>query len=120
MTGLLFDISSEVSAYELLEDIDFNGIAISFNLKKESFSFSSSYKSFLESLSIDPTLVHGFIDLNIFNQYLETGSLDRDLIDEQAGSWKFLAITQFQNSGCVWHDISGCRIKSGTGNCLHP
>ncbi len=82
MTGLLFEISSNVSANRLLKDIDFNGISVSFLLNKESFSFAASYASFLKSHSIDPELVMGYIDLDIFNQYLETGSLDRDLLDQ--------------------------------------
>ena len=82
MTGLLFEISTAVAADELLKDIDFNGIAVSFLVNKASFSFGTSYKSFLESQSIDPKLVNGYIDLDIFNQYLETGSLDGDLLDQ--------------------------------------
>lgn len=115
MTGLLFDISSEVSAYELLEDIDFNGIAISFNLKKESFSFISSYKSFLESLSINPTLVHGFMDLNIFNEYLETGSLDRDLIAEASRIMEvFSGYPNFKSlavSGTIYQDAGSNQVQ---------
>ncbi len=65
---------------QLLKDIDFNGIAISFLLNKKSFSFIASYKSFLDRHAIDPKFVKGYIDFNIFNQYLETGSLDSDLI----------------------------------------
>jgi methylmalonyl-CoA mutase len=115
MTGLLFDISSEVSAYELLEDIDFNGIAISFNLKKDSFSFISSYKSFLESLSLNPALVYGFIDLNILNQYLETGFLDRNLIAEASRIMEvFSGYPNFKSlavSGTIYQDAGSNQIQ---------
>lgn len=115
MTGLLFDISSEVSAYELLEDIDFNGIAISFNLKKDSFSFISSYKSFLESLSINPALVYGFIDLNILNQYLETGFLDRNLIAEASRIMEvFSGYPNFKSlavSGTIYQDAGSNQVQ---------
>mgnify|MGYP000047112832 CR=1 FL=1 len=80
MTGLLFEIGTNISAEELLKDIDFNGIAISFLLNKKSFSFITSYKSFLDRHSIDPKFVKGYIDFDIFNKYLETGSLVSDLI----------------------------------------
>jgi methylmalonyl-CoA mutase len=84
MTGLLFDIDTNISANQLLKDIDFNGIALSFLLNKKSLSFITSYKSFLDHHSIDPKFVKGYIDFDIFNQYLETGSLDNDLITQSS------------------------------------
>lgn len=115
MNGLIFEINSEVSAYELLEDIDFNGISISFELNKESFSFCTSYKSFLKDLSIEPNLVHGFIDLDIFNQYLETGSLDKDLID-RAGELTeiFSDYPNFKSltvSGTIYQDTGSNQVQ---------
>ena len=115
MNGLIFEINSEVSAYDLLEDIDFNGISISFELNKESFSFCTSYKSFLKDLSIEPNLVHGFIDLDIFNQYLETGSLDKDLID-RAGELTeiFSDYPNFKSltvSGTIYQDTGSNQVQ---------
>ena len=82
MTGLLFEINNEVSAVQLLENIDYNGISVSFVLRKESYSFINSYKSFLESQSIDPKMVFGYIDLQLFDDYLTTGILDKGKFDE--------------------------------------
>lgn len=110
MTGLLFDIQSNVPVDKLLKDIDFNGIAISFILHKHTLSFAADYNSFLESLSIAPQFVKGYIDLDIINQYLETGSFDRSLLDQakefvttfnKYPNFKSLAIsgTIFQDAG---------------------
>lgn len=82
MTGLLFEIKSEVKPDELLENIDFNNIWVSFVLNKESFLFTSALKSFLEERSIDPKTVRGYIDFNLFNQYLSTGKLAANSIEQ--------------------------------------
>ena len=76
MTGIIFEINSEILAEQLLKHIDYNGISVSFVLKNESYSFIESYKAFLVSQSIDPCLVHGYIDLELFDAYLISGSLD--------------------------------------------
>ena len=115
MTGLLFEISTNVSAEELLKDVDYNGIAISFLLNKESFSFGTSYKSFLESQSIDPKLVIGYIDLDVFNQYLETGSLDSDLLDQASQLTRiFSDYPNFKTltvSGTIYQDAGSNQVQ---------
>ncbi len=82
MTGLIFEIRSEVTAAELLENIDFNNISVSYILNKELFSFTSALASFLEERSIDPKTVTGYIDFNLFNQYLSTGTLDISVMEQ--------------------------------------
>ena len=115
MNGLLFDISSEVSAALLLENIDFNGIAISFVLNKKTLSFSDSYKSYLDTLALDPKLVRGYIDLDIFNQYLETGLLDQDLIDQLSHLGKvFSKYVNFKTmvvSGTIYQDAGSNQVQ---------
>ncbi len=81
MTGVLFEISSEILAEQLLKHIDYNGISVSFLLKNESYSFIESYKSFLVSQGIDPAMVHGYFDLELFDAYLLSGSLDKSKFD---------------------------------------
>lgn len=82
MTGLIFEIKSEVSAAQLLKDIDYNGISVSFVLNTESYSFKDSYRSFLESQSIEPKMVSGYFDLQLFDTYLTTGTLDENKFSE--------------------------------------
>ena len=82
MTGIIFEIKSEVSAAQLLENIDYNGISVSFVLNKASFSFKDSYQSFLESQSIDSKMVFGYVDLQLFDDYLSTGILDENKFKE--------------------------------------
>lgn len=115
MTGILFDMKSNVPANKLLKDIDFNGIAISFVLYQDTLSFAADYKSYVESLDIEPALVRGYIDLDLINQYLETGSFDRGLIDQakeyatifsEYHNFKTLAL-----SGTIYQDAGSNQVQ---------
>lgn len=77
MTGILFEITSEVLADQLLKDIDYNGISISFILNVASISFATGYLAFLEKNQIDPNKVQGYIDLQLFDAYFTSGTLDK-------------------------------------------
>lgn len=115
MTGLLFVINSEVSAEQLLADIDFNGISISFVLSKESYSFKNSYKSFLETQSIDPKLVFGYIDLQLFDSYLTTGILDKNKFNELSELSKLYAaypnLKTLLVSGSTYQDAGSNQVQ---------
>ena len=115
MTGLLFEINSEISAAQLLKDVDFNGIAISFVLNKESYSFKDSYKSFLESSTIDPKLVIGYIDLQLFDDYLTTGILDKNKFEELSELTKlYAAYPNFKTllvSGRTYQDAGSNQVQ---------
>jgi len=115
MTGLLFEINSEISAAQLLKDVDFNGIAISFVLNKESYSFKNSYKSFLESSTIDPKLVIGYIDLQLFDDYLTAGILDKNKFEELSELTKlYAAYPNFKTllvSGRTYQDAGSNQVQ---------
>lgn len=77
MTGLLFDIDSEVLADKLLKDIDFNGISVSFILSLNTLSFASSYLAYIEKNQIASGNVIGYLDLQLFDDYFSSGTLDK-------------------------------------------
>ena len=82
MTGILFEIEADIEPSILLENIDFNNISVSFVLGKKYASFASELKSYLLKNSVNPESVRGYIDFDIFNNYLSTGSLDQELLED--------------------------------------
>ncbi|MGI9531178.1 methylmalonyl-CoA mutase family protein [Lutimonas sp.] len=112
MSGILFEITSEVLADQLLKDIDYDGISISFILSTESISFAAAYLAFLEKNQIEADKVQGYIDLQLFDAYLYSGTLDK-------GKFELLSklTRQFsQYPGLKTLVVSGSRYQDAGSN----
>lgn len=115
MTGLLFDIRSDVAPGDLLKEIDLSQIPVSFLLQKEQLSFADVFSTYLTKESIDKNTLKGYIDLDIFNNYLETGSYDNDLIDKLADLQnEFQDVPNFKSlviSGTIYQDAGANQVQ---------
>lgn len=115
MTGILFEIEAQINPAVLLENIDFNGISVSFVLGKENASFASELKSFISQSSVKPEMFKGYIDFDIFNTYLSSGTLDQEVIDLMNGIGKeFLAYPNFKTlvvSGTIYQDAGANQVQ---------
>lgn len=110
MNGLVFEINSSVSAQELLKDIALGKLTVSFVIKREGLSFISSYKTYIQSLALEANSLKGFINLNVFENYLSKGSFEEGIFTEIASliqefkeypNFKAVALNSviYQNSG---------------------
>ena len=108
MTGLLFSISSPVSAAQLLNGINLNEVTVSFNLNSHTVDFANDFISFVDASKV--TNLNGYINSNLIANYVSTGNLDEnhfnivaDLIKATAKYPNFKALTvsgnEYLNSG---------------------
>ncbi|WKK65545.1 methylmalonyl-CoA mutase family protein [Lutimonas zeaxanthinifaciens] len=110
MNGLIFEINSTVSPEQLLNDNALDEVSVSFDIAGESGTFISAYKAYIQSLSLEADRIKGYVNLNVFENYLTKGSLEEGVFDDLASliktfekypNIKSVAInsTMYQNSG---------------------
>ena len=76
MTGLLFDLKVNVSAYDLLEGIDLSKTTISFILRDNETEFASDFFALANEKNIDFEDLRGYFDLDIMYNYVTSGHVD--------------------------------------------
>lgn len=105
MTGLLFDINSNVAVDQLLKGIDLNSVTVSFNITSDAETFVSNYVAFAKDVKLK-----GYINTNLISSYVTTGKLEAtqfdviaNLIKETEAYPNFKALTvsasEYLNSG---------------------
>lgn len=105
MTGLLFDINSNVAVDQLLKGIDLNSVTVSFNITSDAETFVSNYVAFAKDAKLK-----GYINTNLISSYVTTGKLEAtqfdviaNLIKETEAYPNFKALTvsasEYLNSG---------------------
>ena len=110
MNGMIFEINSSVSPEKLLSDIPLDEVTLSFEIKGNSLSFMSAYKTYIKSLSLKAEAIKGYVNLNVFEYYLTTGSFKEGVFSEIASlieqfkeypHFKTVALNSviYQNSG---------------------
>jgi len=82
INGLLFDLKEHVSAYELLEGIDFNKITVSFILRKNETEFANDFFALANENDIDFENLKGYFDLDIMYNYVTSGKVDCSQFDK--------------------------------------
>lgn len=80
-TGLLFEISSEVTPAVLLEGIDLGQTTVSFITEEKTLEFARKFRSYVEESGIEKTSLKGYLDSNFIVEYLTKGTLDKDIFD---------------------------------------
>lgn len=83
-TGLLFEISTDVSPSTLLKGIDLGKITVSFVSGDKTLDFASEFKSYVEESGIDKSSLKGYLDLNFVVDYLTKGTLEKGIFDQLA------------------------------------
>jgi methylmalonyl-CoA mutase len=76
INGLLFDFKGEISASKLLEGIDLNKIAVSFNLNSNEVKFALDFFNLVKETKIAPSNLKGYFNLNIIQNYVTSGKID--------------------------------------------
>ena len=76
MTGLLFDLKENASAYGLLEGIDLSKITVSFILRDKEVEFASDFFSLANENNVKFEELKGYFDLDIMHNYVTSGHVD--------------------------------------------
>jgi len=76
VTGLIFEINTEVSVGTLLNEVNVNKVAVSFVLKNDAITFAKAFFKLVEQNLNNYKNLRGFIDLGIISDYVTTGKID--------------------------------------------
>ena len=82
ITGLLFDLKNNVSAYELLDGISLNDVTVSFILREKEVDFATEFFALVNENGIDYDRLNGYFDLDIMYDYVTRGNVNCDLFDK--------------------------------------
>lgn len=82
ITGLIFDVKTEVSVVQLLKDIDLNTINVSFQLEHNLWQFAVNFFAYVHNHLIAPENLQGFMDLNVITEYVTTGNLSKPKLED--------------------------------------
>ena len=84
MNGLVFEIHGTVSPANLLKDIALDKVAVSFDITGTAGSFVAAFKNHIQSLSLEAEKIRGYINLNVYENYLTKGILEEAVYAEIA------------------------------------
>jgi methylmalonyl-CoA mutase len=82
ITGLLFDLKENVSAYGLLEGIDLSKTTVSFILRDKETEFASDFFALANENNVDFNNLKGYFDLDIMHNYVTSGKVDCNQFDK--------------------------------------
>jgi len=110
ITGLLFEIKEEFSAFSLLNKINLSKVSISFILKTPQIEFVKDYLNLAKKNNISTKKLNGFIDVELISEYVTTGKLNaskfnliKELINLTISCQNFKMVTisgkEYLNSG---------------------
>ena len=110
MTGLLFEISENVSVSTLLEGINFKETVVSFNLKSNTLNSAKDFIAYVKKIDISPSDVKGYFNTALISDYVTSGELyltqfaiNAELIKITADFPNYKAVTisanEYLNSG---------------------
>ncbi|WP_117879268.1 methylmalonyl-CoA mutase family protein [Aureibaculum luteum] len=110
MTGLLFEISENVSVKILLEGINFKETVVSFNLKSNTLNSAKDFIAYVKKIDISPSEVKGYFNTALISDYVTSGELyltqfaiNAELIKITADFPNYKAVTisanEYLNSG---------------------
>ncbi|PHS54046.1 MAG: hypothetical protein COB01_02570 [Lutibacter sp.] len=74
INGLLFNFKEGISASKLLEGIDLNEIAVSFNLKSYEVEFAIDFFDLVKENKTNPSSLKGYFNLDIILNYVTSGN----------------------------------------------
>lgn len=77
MNGLLFTIQTEIAVETLLQGIDLDKIAVSFNISSNEVAFATSFFDFVKT-----KFVKGFFNTSLISNYITTGKIDAEGFDK--------------------------------------
>ncbi|MBJ2175380.1 methylmalonyl-CoA mutase small subunit [Aureibaculum sp. A20] len=75
MTGLLFEISENISVSTLLEGINFKETVVSFNLKSNTLNSAKDFIAYVKKIDISPSDVKGYFNTALISDYVTSGEL---------------------------------------------
>ena len=112
INGLLFTIDKKITVADLLNGIDLNKIAISFNLKANVIEFASAFFALLKEKKVVVENIKGYIDIDLISNYLTQGSIENEQIDSAAELIKLSK--KYPNYKCL--TISGSEYLDSGAN----
>ncbi|UCE93536.1 MAG: hypothetical protein JSV73_12170 [Flavobacteriaceae bacterium] len=84
MNGLIFELNSSISFDSLLKNVALDKVTVSFDIKGEAGSIMSAYKSYLGTLSSEVSSIKGYVNLDVYDNYLTKGVLEEGVYSELA------------------------------------
>ncbi|MDP3313630.1 methylmalonyl-CoA mutase family protein [Lutibacter sp.] len=81
INGLIFEIKENVSVAKLLDGIDLNQIAISFNLTSNEVAFATDFFAFVNEKLIALENLKGYFNTHLFSNYVTIGNFNSSDFD---------------------------------------
>ena len=115
INGLIFNIKEYVLIDQLLKNIDLNTISVGFILQTKELELATDFFSFVAESKINPTKLKGFFDLNLLEEFINSGELDPhryEIISKLIGlSSQFPNFKAVSISGIVFADSGANQVQ---------